>query len=172
MGMKKCEREVAPAFTLPPITQTGANTIGFIVNGQVWRNYGWLPYTAAESDNLRGSYVPYGQFTLNAGLIDRNRYESFYLNLDSLINTGTYSVNINAKQGTIRRAERILIFSDESGKMYYGYSPKGTKITVVITKLDTSRHIIAGTFEGTLAQMADSSKRVRITDGRFDIKYQ
>ncbi|GAA4032633.1 hypothetical protein GCM10022409_16110 [Hymenobacter glaciei] len=170
--MRKCEREVAPTFTLPPATQTGANTFGFVLDGRVWRNYGWLPYTAAESDNLSSSYVPHGRFTLNAGLIDRNRYERFYLFLDSLVNTGTYRANANVASGATRRAERILIFSGESDKLYYGYSPNGTKTNVTITKLDTVKHIIAGTFEGAVAQRVDSTKQVRITDGRFDIKYQ
>ena len=172
LGMKKCEREVAPTFTLPVATQTGANTIGFVVDGRVWRNYGWLPYTATEGDNIRSSYMPFARFDLNAGQIDRNRHESFYLYLDSLVSAGTYQVNTNVAAGTTRRAVRTLIFSDVSEKAYYGYSPKGTKTTVTITKLDTVEHIIAGTFEGTLAQRTDSTKQVRVTDGRFDIKYR
>lgn len=116
LGMKKCERDVAPTFTLPPTTQTGANTIGFVVDGRVWRNHGWLPYTAAESDNIRNSYVSFARFDLSAGQIDRNRYESFHLYLDSLVSVGTYEVNTNVVPGATRRAERVLIFSDESEK--------------------------------------------------------
>lgn len=39
-----------------------------------------------------------------------------------------------------------------------------------ITKLDTTNHIIAGTFEFTVWK--EDCDTIRVTDGRFDIKYQ
>jgi|GEM_PF-4482748 len=42
-----------PKEELPPITQTGANTFGFLLNGQVW-----LPKGSDGTPNLTSSYDP------------------------------------------------------------------------------------------------------------------
>lgn len=172
--MKKCEREPVPVFTLPPATESGANTFGFLLDGRVWRNYGWLPYTKSESDNLKASYSPHNSsrnFSLATGQIGRDSYESFYLTLDSLRSIGTYRASTR-RVGTAVRAERGFIFNNEDTKSVYSYVPSGSTATTTITKLDTVQHIIAGTFFGTLRSLGDTTKTISITAGRFDVKYQ
>lgn len=175
LAMKKCEREPAPVFKLPPATQSGANTFGFIIDGRVWQNYGWLPYTAGQSDNLRASYSPrYGSknFSLNAGQIARDTYENFYLSIDSLTSIGTYRASKAPLPGANVRAERGFVFENQETQTVYSYLHKGSTATITITKLDTIQHIIAGTFEGILRTGNDSTKLVHITEGRFDVLYQ
>lgn len=175
LGMKKCERELVPTFKLPPATQSGANTFGFIIDGRVWQNYGWLPNTTGASDNLGAMYSPrYGSknFSLNAGQIARDVYENFYLSIDSLTSTGTYRASKAPRLGANVRAERGFVFENRDTQTVYSYLYKGSTATITITKLDTIQHIIAGTFEGTLRQGNDSTKLVRITEGRFDVLYQ
>ncbi|MFC6223517.1 hypothetical protein ACFP2F_09715 [Hymenobacter artigasi] len=175
LGMRKCEREPVPTFKLPAVTQDGANTMGFVIDGRVWQNYGWLPYTTGASDNLRATYSPrYGSknFSLNAGQIARDVYENFYLSIDSLTSIGTYQASKNRLLGVSVRAERGFVFENKESQTVYSYLYKGSTATIVIAKLDTVEHIIAGTFEGTLRQGNDSTKLVRITDGRFDVRYQ
>ena len=169
--MKKCEREPAPVFTLPAATQSGANTLGFIVDGRVWLNYGRLPYTSGERDNLRANYFP-GRgrkaFSLSAGQIARDVHESFYLTIDSLTSTGIYRASTRRNSS---RAVRGFLFNDEITNTTYGYLPMGSTATTTITTLDTVQHIIAGTFVGTLSNVSDTAKRINITEGRFNIKY-
>lgn len=175
LGMKKCEREPAPAFKLPPATQSGANTFGFVIDSRVWQNYGWLPYTAGQSDNLRATYSPrYGSknFSLNAGQIARDAYENFYLSIDSLTSTGTYQASKIPRPGANVRAERGFTFENKETQTVYSYLYKGSTATITISKLDTIQHIIAGTFEGRLRTGNDSTKLVRITEGRFDVRYE
>ena len=170
--MKKCEREPAPVFTLPAATQSGANTLGFILNKRVWLNYGWLPYTSGSSDNLRVSYFP-GRgrmtFNLSAGQIARDVHENFYLTIDSLTSIGTYRASTR-RIGS--QAVRGFLFEDKNTGANYGYLPTGSTATTTITTLDTVQHIIAGTFVGTLTNGSDTTKTISITEGRFDVKYQ
>ena len=174
LGMKKCEREPSPIFTLPPVTQEGANTLGFVVDGRVWRNYGWLPYTSGESDNLRALYSSRSStnFTLYAGQISRDVYENFSLSMDSLAGVGTYQLTRKLVHGANRRVIQGLTFSRPETSESYGYPAAGSPATITITRLDTAQHIIAGTFTGTLKSLADTTKAVRITEGRFDVKYE
>lgn len=175
LSMGKCEREPAPVFKLPAVTQSGANTFGFVIDGRVWQNYGWLPYTSGQSDNLKARYSPrYGpkNFGLNAGQVARNVYENFYLSIDSLNSTGTYQASKKNLPGANGRAMRGFIFENNETQTVYSYLHKGSTATITITKIDTVQHIIAGTFEGALRQGNDSTKFVRITEGRFDVVYQ
>ncbi|GAB2861146.1 Riean_0653 family protein [Hymenobacter ruber] len=174
LGMRKCEREPVPAFKLPAATQSGANTFGFMIDGRVWQNYGWLPYTAGASDNLRATYSPrYGSknFSISAGQIARDVYEEFYLSIDSLTHAGTYQATKMPLPGANVRAERGFVFNNKETQTVYSYLYKGSNATITITKLDTAEHIIAGTFTGDLSQGNDSTKRVHIIDGRFDVRY-
>ena len=41
-----------------------------------------------------------------------------------------------------------------------------------ITKFDQKNYIVAGRFYGTLYHEKDSTKKIEITQGRFDVKFQ
>ena len=175
--MKKCEPEPAPAFTLPPATQTGTNTLGFMVDGRVWQNYGWLPHSASESANLTSAYFPVGSspsFRLSAGQYARNVYELLYVELDNLQRAGTYQSSATPVPGNSPPTLRSMVFTDENTNTTYSSEIAGRTnlATFTITRLDTAQHIIAGTFTGTLKNQVDTTKTVQITEGRFDVKYQ
>ena len=173
LGMGKCERDPAPVFTLPPVTQTGANTIGFVVDGRVWQNYGKAPYTANLSDNLKADYATqFKKLYVDASQTALNVREIFGFELDSLAGVGVYQTTNKPVPNSIPRAVRALGFGDELTNIYYSSLLKGAKATITITKLDTIQRIIAGTFEGTLRQKDDSTKLVHVTDGRFDVHYR
>jgi hypothetical protein len=177
LGMAKCEKEPAPVFALPAATQHGANTIGFMIDGRVWRNYGWLPHSASESANLTSAYFlsgSYPAFRLSAGQSARNVYELFHVELDNLQRTGTYQSSATPVPGNYPPTLRSLAFTDMVNNITYSSEVAGRNslATITITRLDTAAHIIAGTFTGTLKSMADTTKIIRLTDGRFDVNYQ
>ena len=177
LGMKKCESEPEPVFTLPAVTQSGANTCGFEVDGRVWITYGVTCYYGAggcAANKLLAGYDTRNRaFYLNTWLTTPKRRESFSLRFDSLKRIGTYQLNADLVPQTSIRAVRSLIFTDESEavKGYYNLPQKGGKASITITKLDTVQRIVAGTFGGTFQQSLDTTKQVRITAGRFDVKY-
>lgn len=171
LGMAKCEKEPTPSFSLPPATQVGANTLGFTIHGRAWQNYGVrCTFYGCDTNKVKASFYKSGMyFTLSAGQNARNVDELFGIALDSIAGTGTY------RAGRIigsSRAQRLLQFSDGATKQ--GYSTNRPRSgTFVITRLDTARHILSGTFEGVLQSITlGSTDSVSITDGRFDVKYQ
>jgi hypothetical protein len=173
--MKKCEKEPAPAFTLPPLTQAGTNTIGFMIDGRAWRNYGWLPHSASEDRNLTSAYFysgSYPAFRLSAGQSARNVYELFYVDMDSLLRAGTYPGSAAPVAGKNPPTFRSLQFIDMLTNAAYSSEVAGSRATIVITRLDTAQRIVAGTFSGKLGQVNDPTKQVNITDGRFDVQYR
>ncbi|OGX83098.1 hypothetical protein BEN47_17905 [Hymenobacter lapidarius] len=172
MSMSKCDEDVfekhaIPAFALPPATQSGANTIGFILDNRVWRDYGVSCTTfRCDSNKVRGLYTTTGeQFTLYAGLSGRDisgRYidEDFSINLSQITSVGVYS------------SDAIARWMSFSNGPYSEYLSSPGKAAIVITKLDTTQHIIAGTFSGVLRYRADITKAITVSDGRFDIRYR
>ena len=180
LGMKKCENEQPePTLTLPPVTQTGANTLGFLVDGRVWITYGSTCFYGAggcAANTLLADYSRRWGLDMHTYLSTPNRNESFNLQLDSLVRIGSYPTTTYYVPGTTRRAVRSFWLTthvgDRANETSFSSFAKGSKASITITRFDTVQRIIAGTFEGTLRQNNDSTKRLHVTDGRFDVHYR
>jgi hypothetical protein len=160
--LTQCKKD-DPTSSLPPATQTGANTFGCLVNGQPWTPLGYSGFA-----NYQVSYDPtYANGTLNVscyrylgdGATDV-QFVGFYL--DSLQTAGTYSLTIPG--------HREGIFEDltRSTCQFKGSDPYYRRGQIVITRLDKRAGFISGTFAFTLYKPGCDS--VRITQGRFDRK--
>lgn len=167
-----CSREsVEPEFALTPATQTGANTVSFMVDGRGWQPYGRTCATGGWCvEPLNVYYNPKrGQFQINAFLTTSKRSEYFSLECDSLFKSGAFVLS----QGTINRLSNGGLYyagqrlpGDPSYKTF-----DSTSTHITITRLDTVAHIISGVFDGYLLETTSQVKAVNITDGRFDVKY-
>ncbi len=153
-----------PIDQLPPATQTGEQTFGCLINGEAF-----LP------DNF-GSGRP-------------NAFYQF--------SGGKYTLGLSASKGAGRDLEYIIIggidiepiqetsyqlLTQTSGNFYALYNIGGGDITpltvttsndlpgiITITNFDPENFIISGTFEFTV--LDDDNNEIKITDGRFDLKY-
>lgn len=174
LGMGKCEKDPAPAFILPAATQVGANTLGFIVDGRVWRNYGTrCTWGSCDSNKVRSYYNSrYQHFAIDVQQTAQNVNETFGILLDSLKRAGAYPTTQKVVAG---RMNRQIIFNDlltnSTSLTTEIYVTRKTG-SVIITRFDTVNHIIAGVFDGILYKNRDSTILVHITEGRFDVKYQ
>jgi hypothetical protein len=138
---------------LPPETQEGKSTMGFLLNGQVWRNQG---YNGGK--NLTASYYQRALFisafkttnTLSQGM-GMHIYRGFK-------GVGVYNLTTDSTDVT---------FSGSTNCSYDNLDY--TKGTLEITRFDTVNYIVSGRFSFTLAKLGCDT--VRITDGRFDIKF-
>jgi len=163
LGLSQCKKNTpAPADQLPPATQTGTNTFGCLVNGQVWTPQGYN-----GTSNYSVSYDPnYRKGTLNIGTYrydakDPNSLQSIVLYSDSLLSKGQYLLN--------KPAHQEAVFSDsKSGCQFEGFGKNYCRGTLTITRLDLQAGVIAGTFAFTLYKPGCDS--VRVTQGRFDKK--
>lgn len=156
---------------LPPLTFTGANTIGCKINGQPWVPKGIFGGGVAIYPTQGGYYVdpifPGVHILIRThstdGIIDlfcRNYAGSGHLK------PGTYILN--------RTTQRIIFgygqihnygFYNVNGKEYFTDSLHTGKIEIL--KSDSINKIISGRFEFD-AYNASDGKTYKITEGRFD----
>ena len=163
IGCKKHKHDT-PADQLPPATQTGANTLGFLLKGQPWTPKGW----SGGTTNLSLYYDPsYHGGTFNITTyreLSQNDKQTFGIAMDSFQNTGSFYLNkfSNLKVGFDNRIESCTITPFDTSIYRYG--------KLVITKFDKINQIISGNFDFTLFNSA-CGDTIKIIDGRFDLKY-
>ncbi|MCY7420626.1 MAG: hypothetical protein LH478_02670 [Chitinophagaceae bacterium] len=168
-------------LSLPSKTQTGQNTFGFLLNSQVWINYGQVcfPFAGGCRENLSGFYYSSdGDIHINADKVlyknsSWSTYESIDLNLATNFRSiGTYSTLTRDTIG-------VAYWYSEQGqpKKTYLLSQTIPTFTIAVTKADTVNNILAGEFSGKLfRRISDISFATSTTDsiiidnGRFDIK--
>lgn len=166
-----CKKTVTPTTPtptieqLPPATQEGKNTCGFLVNGKVWLPKG---RRGDGSPNLRWWYDPAyrnGTFNLNGFRYDDNEgtmFTGFGIGVSNITRIGTYRLNNNdsAKAGFSDYNKNCIYYPEDTISNHNSY--------INITTFNLQTGIIAGTFQFTLYKIGCDT--VRITEGRFDIK--
>jgi hypothetical protein len=169
VGFTQCCKEKPTTNTdvpgLPPATQTGANTLGFLLNGVPWVpegnngtanlsidfdpgiNNGYLSIAAYNYKNSKQSYVIVAiQDSLNFA-IPPITYRVGTLFNGFLLYSDTAFCE--------RRTNDLLTYSN-------GY--------ITINKIDRIIGFVAGTFECTVFNPS-CGDTIKITNGRFDMKF-
>jgi hypothetical protein len=146
---------------LPPITQTGANTFGCLVNGEVWvpRVELWVPWydLAASFSEKDGSGI--GSITCRLLTEDQDDFMQVVFG-PTLLKTGEYFGGVNYASLRIGSMPR------------YKSSPLDSLLNrVSVTLIDTTQNIISGTFQFILRNSQGPPDIIMITDGRFDMRY-
>jgi hypothetical protein len=153
---------------LPAATQTGANTFGCLVNGQAFvpKNRNIL-----EGPDLQCNYIyTDGGYGLTVAGGNKN-------------SDGTLTGVIVSTDSLPVRQGQTLIFktfapgdADASYTLYYPSGSENQYVTnsavsgqMIITKLDTIKQIVSGTFY--FDAVNESGSTVKITNGRFDMHY-
>ncbi|GLB53184.1 hypothetical protein NBRC110019_22240 [Neptunitalea chrysea] len=132
-----------PIDQLPPITQTGANTFGFLVNGEPIN----VTNTSQQTAIYQGGLLQFG-----AGGIFMLVQEPFTINTQNdLTGKARYLIDPNPQLGCHYELE----------DSYEG--------SVVFSKIDTDNFIISGTFQ--FSSVNNDCENVDITSGRFDMQY-
>jgi len=165
---------------LPPETQIGAGTFACKINGVNWQykdpNYEFLstkPKTRWSFDpNDMGGYFYIGALRYADG---SNANDLIVLGADSLISRKTKTIETS---GFYNYGVKFINYDYTTGQCYEYRTTNALDTTknyfssgkLIITKLDQSAKIIAGTFYCTIKQT--SCDTLKITEGRFDLKYQ
>ncbi len=168
-----------PLAKLPPETQTGANTFGCIINGQVFYprdGTSSLFNPAGKGLILWGDpSVPvgignYGELEIK-NLQDGKPANSMIIHLQGLdqIKTGEYIWQNSNFQSSIDGLMQNYVFAkiydaSVNGWRYYGSYENSGKLT--ITRYG---NIISGNFSGKL-KIQNGTSEISILSGRFDIK--
>ena len=160
LGLSQCQKnDPDPVDQLPPATQTGANTLGCLVNGQPWTpqgNDGYSNYSISYDPN------PYGVLDITT-----YRYQQNPVNKQMLI---LYSRELHGPRNYDLRDVALtrISWKDRMKGCDFNSDDAGTyhKGNLTITRLDLQAGIISGTFDFVLAKPGCDT--VRVTQGRFD----
>ena len=163
IGCKKHKND-NPVDQLPPATQTGANTLGFLLNGESWTPKGHVGITSNLSLYYDESYNG-GTFNITTyRQLSQDNKQTFGIAMDSFQNPATFYLNkfSNLKVGFDNRIQSCTITPFDTSIFRSG--------KLVITKLDKLNQIISGTFDFILFN-GNCGDTLKITNGRFDMKY-
>ena len=167
-----CSESDAPQDQLPPITQTGANTFGCVINGEVL-----IPKDGIGVPQPKGITVKYRNnknFIIDAGNLKDNGGGDIYIYIYNLTSTGVYNLGVSDNQSDLSFAPSYPhIFcrtydGANQGKVYLSNVNSGT---ITITRFDSDNHIVSGTFELTVFNKDNPSETIEITEGRFDVNW-
>lgn len=153
---------------LPPKTQSGENTIGFKVNGEVWRPYNFLgkvveaeynTYYDEEKDK-KESWL-----SIEARWHKEGNQEDFYLDMANIFSSGKFECDDDELYSM-----EFTESEDGTVKNICLSCPKPISGQINVTKLDTVNQVISGTFSFK-AYCQQTKDTLNITDGRFDFQY-
>ena len=161
-----------PIDVLPPITADGLNTIGFSVNGTVWTPFYQCNVSSNPCGKLEVMYdsqrgAPQHSLVLSFGRKIPNKQLSYLLinGLDDHSGMNQYSITTHGEKIDSVHIEYV---GDNSSINYVGPFIKGSSL--LITKLDFDKKIIAGTFHFILNEYGNINNTIELKDGRFDLK--
>ncbi|MCW3073456.1 MAG: hypothetical protein JWP69_525 [Flaviaesturariibacter sp.] len=157
-----CTKNKVSEAQLPPITQTGANTFGCLVNGKVWLPEGYI----SPTPNYRLTVDPnfsQGDFLLRVYRVYSTsplKGENIYFGCDSIKNTGTYILTSTSRFKVGWAQSEYGIEAIDTSVYKKGY--------LKITRYDLAAGIFSGEFEFIMKKQGYDT--LRITQGRFDKK--
>ena len=160
-------------YALPPITQSGENTFGCIINGRVMIPRDGTGTFNLEDNGLRvfGSPESLDYIEIRVNDFASKKTSGIVIHIEGLHNIGEYKVNeSNCYQGvdspsTTNIFCRVYDYKDKIYRSYCSYSSSGY---ISITKFENDQ-FIAGEFYCSLRNVDDSSDEIKITEGRFDL---
>ena len=150
---------------LPPITQTGANTFGCLINGKVFVPQGFKQ----NKPNFSLIVDPTFQ-NGNFGIATYNKKKQIRFDFGSndIKSTGTYFLQDFSKSliAQVSLDQTNCFFRPSSVCITQG--PCFVKGELVITRYDLNNRIYSGTFDFKLYDPSTSCDTFYITQGRFD----
>lgn len=166
MLLSACNKTISE---LPEATQTGANTFGAKIDGELWAPRGFGPFPSSKL--LEARFTTDSTLLINARNFASSPNESgFEIFVTGVRGPGTYVLNSS------------YFWPSDKGYGYYvkkKFTPQEEWITspsqtgtVTITKLDLAAEIVSGTFEFHAGNLSDPHGSIHVTEGRFDIRYK
>ncbi|QTE24295.1 hypothetical protein [Polaribacter cellanae] len=173
LTLSNCEKN-DPEDQLPPITQTGANTFGAIVDGRVFIPKDSKGFVAPGGRNTEAIRI-----TSGVGLNNTNYYA---IAASNFVNSNIY-IYIYIPEERPRQKEYIFhlspgvpsslnkpnfphIFCYLNDRKYISFENSGT---INFEKVDFIEQICAGNFSAKLKNEMDENDTIEIKNGQFDL---
>ena len=158
-----CNKDAPVNSDLPPATEEGKNTFGCYIDGS--------PFVAKVSFTIGGPIAVSGTFNeeTNDLILEATRENSEdhleIIKIRATLYEGEGSYFMRASHDEV---EGYIDYSGTKCTYYHDLTKLGT---IVITYLNPTKNIIAGTFEMELVNPDCYYKTLKITEGRFDFAY-
>jgi len=159
---KKNKSDADYVYGLPPATQQGKNTLGFLLNGEPWTPKAYRN-RANLSIDIDFSYNN-GIFSISAYDFSSTVAQQFIIGIRDSLNflNAPFKLNLNR--------ESLYSVSFNTSCDYFNQLDDVSSSGILnLTKLDKTQKIISGTFNATLSK--PGCETIQITQGRFDMKY-
>ncbi|QTE24296.1 hypothetical protein [Polaribacter cellanae] len=167
LTLSNCEKN-DPQDQLPPITQTGENTFGCIINGEVLipqNGKGSLSVTPKRG--ITAKYLSNNNFIIDAGNFKDSNGNRIYIYIYNLTSTGVYNFELSNGEST-STFEPLYPHCWSIISQNSKYISDINTGTITITRFDNN--IISGVFSKlTLVNIDSPNDIIEITNGRFDI---
>jgi len=163
-----CERDYIRNNTLPPLTNTGENTAGCLVNGEVFLPKGFFPWAISSLSCKYGD----GAFSLSIIQKKDNTIKSigiFYYEIPLHNNIGLSYTLENYDQNQYSNHARYYIKPAPPPSPFF-YSTTNIFVgELVLTYLNIEKRTISGTF--WFDAVNSEGEVIEVRDGRFDMEY-
>lgn len=160
----KCEKDKPDSNGLPPVTQEGKNTLGFLLNGKPWTPKGFNGTANLSIDFDPG--IENGVFGISAyRIISNDIREYFGIGIKDSLNFYKAPFTLALTNTSLYR----FYYSNNNCTFFSTDSNTHVSGVLSITKVDRINRIISGTFNATLSKSGCES--IEISNGRFDMKF-
>lgn len=154
-----CEKDNEPQ--LPPITQTGKDSFGCLVNGEIWLPEPTIAFPAIPK--ISAELKREGNYRIWKLGASQGASSSFYFGIyEDSLKEGKINIPVDELNDV-----GLYFFSKKFEKASFTWDKK-LQGELIITKLDTVNMILSGTFWFDAVNMLNET--VKIRDGRFDFK--
>ena len=164
--------------SLPPITQSGANTFGCYINGvlltprdgtgDLYSDHIGMRYSVAPDD------VSYNEIYIDDWKSENGSLLRIHISELKQNGEGTFTINESNCQNGLDANISINLncrIYDATAQIYKWYCSIENAGTLSITRYDLDNRILSGTFSCTMQNRDNPNERIEITQGRFDIKW-
>lgn len=166
--LTSCKKDVDE---LPAATQTGANSFGLKLNGGFWvpQKFGIAP----TAPILEASYSGNNSVFINARDFSSSPTETeFEIYLTNITGPGTFPLNQLTFKYPNQQASYAYYIKRKFMPLNEWITSNQFTGNVIVTRFDTTNHIISGTFEFTAGSIDNTADPITVTEGRFDVKIQ
>lgn len=143
-----------PIDQLPIPTQTGENTFGCLINGQI---------KVPNSTNNVSAIYQGGGIQISADIINNGVNESILI-----IVLDPFEINQNYDLTSLSNQRANFLVSSDSSFCSYEFENTINGF-INFSKIDQTNYIVSGTFE--FSTMTDNCETINVTNGRFDLQY-
>ena len=175
-AVTSCKKENPDPDGLVPATQEGKGTGDFLLNGAAFGPRPTASCQACAAVSAHWGRVGYGHdddMRISFYRYDNpNRDQTFSLFISNVLRPGTFILNAAvspyvAPGGLGQFGEYELRTIPTHAPYLTGPQSQGQ---VIVTRFDTTAHIISGTFEAKLREYQGTDS-ISITKGRFDLRF-